>query len=143
MLGGSSRAGWPGRQRNDNAIQGRRSTSVAGRRSQNGSRPEMNIHAPQEDADQGKSRTVLGLGSLGVFFDLHDLLTGTPDDQNVGSVTMPFPVMMKLESEGLLLPGIRMPGGEQDLEGFKFVLRFRVSRPAICHISDFTLHARL
>jgi hypothetical protein len=78
-----------------------------------------------------------------VFLDFHDFLSGTPGDENVGSVVVLFPVLVELENEGLFLPGVRMPGGEQNLEGSEFVLRFRVPRPTVPHIGDLTLHSRL
>ena len=76
----------------------------------------------QQIADHGKPRPILGLGGLRVFLDFHDFPIGAPSDENVGSVPVPFPILMVFENERLLLPGVRMPTGEQDLEGPEFVL---------------------
>jgi len=40
---------------------------------------------------------------------------------------MLFTVVTVFENEGLLLPSVRMPSSEQNLEGLDLVLRFRVS----------------
>ena len=56
-----------------------------------------------------------GLVGLRVLLNFHDFPIGAPSDENIGSVTVPFAIMVVFENERLLLPGIRMPTGDQDL----------------------------
>ena len=93
--------------------------------------------------DERKARLILGQLCLGIVLDLDDLLVGAPDYQNVRRVPVLCAFVMVLENKRLLLPCIRSRGGQQDLEGFEFVLGFDVARPAMYNIRHLALHAGL
>jgi hypothetical protein len=53
-------------------------------------------------------RPFLGLIGLRVFLDLHNFLISTPNDENVGGIPMPCPIVVVFKRERLLLPGVGM-----------------------------------
>ena len=75
----------------------------------------------QQLADQREASPVLGLISLGVFLDLHDLPMGAPNHQQIWCVAVLFAFMVVFQSERLLLPCVGMRCGEQDPECSEFV----------------------
>ena len=89
-----------------------------------GSLPDPKLVAMlcQQLADQSEACLILGLIGLRVFLDFHNFLMCAPNDENVGRVTMLCPIMVVFEEERLLLPGVGMCRGQQNLKCFEFVL---------------------
>ena len=105
--------------------------------------PKSKAMLGQQFLEQRKAFLILLQIGIGVLFDFHDFLVGTPIDQNVWSVAMFGSLMVVVENEGLLLPCARMPSGEQNLECLEFILRFSVPRAPTQDVRDFALYTRL